>query len=403
MSRERQNLQAPIHELIAARWSTRAFDERPVEAEKLASCLEAARWAPSCYNDQPWRFVLADLHTDNVAWEQLLDCLSPGNQTWAKQAPVLILVCASERFAHNGSPNRWGEFDTGQAAMSLCLQATSLGLATHQMGGFDAGKARESFAVPASFSPMSVIALGYPGDPEVLDDTLRQREAAPRQRRPLHEIAWAGSWGRPFEPSPNFGWEARYRETPPESLPWYQLELDADIEATLDKLGFARVRVLDLGTGPGTQAVALAKRGFEVVASDVSFTALKQAHRLAGQEGVKVHFVQDDILASQLNETFDLIVDRGVFHVFPPESHPRYLAAVSSLLRPGGILLLKCFSHRETREEGPPGRYSPKDLERIFGDSFEILEIRESVFKSRGIDPPPKAIFCVLRKKEKPS
>ncbi len=401
MGRDRQNLQAPIHELFASRWSSRAFSPTPVSAVQLASCLEAARWAPSCYNDQPWRFLVTDLHADPDAWQSMLDCLSPGNQRWARYAPILVLVSAANCFTHDGSPNRWGSYDAGQAALAFCLQATALGLVTHQMGGFDRDKVKDRFAVPADFTPMSVIALGNPGDPTGLEEELQQREAAPRQRKPLQEIVWAGRWGTPYEPSANCGWEARYRETSVQSLPWYQPELDADIEKVLIRIGLTKGKVLDLGTGPGTQAIALGKCGFDVTATDVSLTALKQAQELAAREGVKLHFVQDDILATSLQETFDLIIDRGIFHIFSPDTHPRYLASVSRLLRPGGMLLLKCFSHLESRPEGPPGRYSQEEIERIFGREFDILEIHQSSFRQEGDDNPPKALFCVFQKKEK--
>jgi nitroreductase len=198
MSQQRLNVQAPIHELLAARWSPRAFQERPVELVKLASCLEAARWAPSCYNDQPWRFVVADRYRDEEAWQRLLKCLAPLNQRWAKRAAILILTCAATKFRHNHAPNRWSSYDAGQAVMALVLQAVALGLVGHQMAGFDAIRVRAEFEIPEHFEPMTVTALGYPGDPAVLDEDLRERELAPRQRYPLEEIAFSGRWGISF-------------------------------------------------------------------------------------------------------------------------------------------------------------------------------------------------------------
>lgn len=207
MSSTRLNPQAQIHAFLAERWSPRAFDDRrPVEVEKLAACLEAARWAPSCYNDQPWRFLVTDRYRNPKPWQQLLDCLAPVNQSWARRAPILLLACAAKRFSHNDQPNRWGAYDTGQAMLALVLQAGALGLVAHQMGGFDAERARQAFAIPASFDPISVTALGYRGDPGLLDDAQRQREEAPRQRRPIQEIAFADLWGQPFEPPPT-EWE----------------------------------------------------------------------------------------------------------------------------------------------------------------------------------------------------
>jgi len=145
--------------------------------------------------------------------------------------------------------------------------------------------------------------------------------------------------------------------------------------------------------------VALARRGFEVVATDVSTTALERARTLAQREEVMVRFVVDDILSTTLEGSFDLVVDRGLLHNLPPEKHGRYLAALERLMRPGGYLLLKCFSHEETRPEGPPHRYSPDDIRQIFERTFEVLEIRESTFQRPGDDQPPKALFCILSKK----
>ncbi len=400
MSRRRLNVQAPVHDLIAARWSTRAFDAgRPVEADKLAACLEAARWAPSCYNDQPWRFLVTDRFHDRAPWERLLACLSPGNRAWACRAPVLLLACAAGSFGRDGRPNRWGAYDTGQAVMSLCLQATALALATHQMGGFDADRVREAFAVPADFEPMSVIALGYPTAVETLgDEGLVQREQTPRQRKPLADVAFRDAWGGGFIPPDRLGWEARYRETPVEALPWYCPDLDRDVEKVLGRLGRRRGRILDLGTGPGTQAIALARRGFQVTAIDVSATAVEQARRRAVREGVEVRFLVDDIRDTRLGETFDLILDRGLFHVLAPEERHRYLEALKRLLPAGGYLLLKCFSAKETRPEGPPHRYRPEDIGRIFGPDFTVVDLWESAFHRPGDTDPPKALFAILKK-----
>lgn len=130
---------------------------------------------------------------DAAPWQALLDCLVPKNRQWAARAPVLILMSAAGSF-RNGRPNRWGEYDTGQAAMSLCLQATALGLASHQMGGFDADAAREAFSIPAGFTPMAVIALGHAGDADALDEDLLASETAERHRRPLAACFGRGRW-----------------------------------------------------------------------------------------------------------------------------------------------------------------------------------------------------------------
>ncbi len=189
----------PIHELLAARWSGRAFDpERPVSREQLLALLEAARWAPSCYGDQPWRFVVWNKETDAAGWRRAFDCLAPGNQAWVKDAPLLLLTAANSIFYHTGEPNRWGQHDTGAAAENLCLQAEALGLMAHQMGGFDPEKARAVAGAPEQFTLMAMIAVGYPADPASFSPEVRERETAPRTRRELGELFFEGSWNKPL-------------------------------------------------------------------------------------------------------------------------------------------------------------------------------------------------------------
>lgn len=189
----------PIHELIARRWSPRAFDPaRPVTDAQVTALLEAARWAPSCYGDQPWRFLVWNRAKDPDGWRRAFDCLAEGNQVWVKNVAVLIAALAEPRFRHNGEPNRWAAYDTGAAAMSLGLQAVALGLAAHPMGGFDATRLKETFGVPDTVTPMAMIAVGHPAAPECLPPEIRERELAPRTRLPLGEIAFAGRWGRPW-------------------------------------------------------------------------------------------------------------------------------------------------------------------------------------------------------------
>lgn len=187
--------QTPIHEIIANRWSPRAYDaSKPVSPTQITALLEAARWAPSCFGDQPWRFIVWDKNTDEISWQQAFDCIVPNNQTWAKDAPVLILICADTLFSHNQTPNKWAQYDTGAAAVSLCLQAASMGLVTHQMGGFNGDKARETFAIPAQYNPISMLAVGYEGDANNLPDDLKARELAERKRKPLGELFFTGTW-----------------------------------------------------------------------------------------------------------------------------------------------------------------------------------------------------------------
>ena len=137
---------------------------KPVTQSQIISFLEAARWAPSCYGDQPWRFVVWDKNTNATTWKKAFDCLATSNQTCVKDAPVLVLVCADRLFGHNQQPNRWAQYDTGAAAENLCLQATALGLMAHQMGGFNVDAARENFNVPPQFTLMAMISVGYAAD-----------------------------------------------------------------------------------------------------------------------------------------------------------------------------------------------------------------------------------------------
>ena len=187
---------APVHELIGKRWSPRAFDPRPVEPEKLRSLFEAARWAASAYNDQPWFFIVAT-KDDPENFQRVLDCFVEFNQTWTRHAPVIALSAARLKFQHNGQPNRHAFYDVGQAAANLALQAAALGLQIHQMAGIHPEKAREIFGVPPDHEVVSGMALGYPGDPASLPDQLRERELAPRQRKPLDQFVYAGKWGQP--------------------------------------------------------------------------------------------------------------------------------------------------------------------------------------------------------------
>lgn len=189
----------PIHDLIATRWSSRAIDpHQPVAREHLAQLLEAARWAPSCYGDQPWRYLVWDKLRSPEAWQKAFECLVPGNQSWAKMAPVLMLSLARNEFM-NGKPNRWGQHDTGAASENLCLQGASLGLVVHQMGGFDAQKARDYFNIPGQYTPMAMIAAGHPGDASHLSEKHRATEDAPRQRLDVDQIAFEAEWGSPFK------------------------------------------------------------------------------------------------------------------------------------------------------------------------------------------------------------
>lgn len=188
---------SPIHDLLQRRWSPRAFGDRPVAPETLTSLFEAARWAASCFNEQPWRFIVAA--KDRPAeFDRLVGCLVESNAAWAKQAPVLMLSVAALRFQETGKENRHAFHDVGLAVENLIIQATAMGLFVHQMAGFHVEKARADLAIPDGYDPVAMIALGYPGDPEVLPEKLRQRELAPRSREPLARFVFSGAWGTPL-------------------------------------------------------------------------------------------------------------------------------------------------------------------------------------------------------------
>lgn len=191
---------APIHDLLARRWSPRAFDERSVESNALNSLFEAARWAPSSSNEQPWRFVVATKENP-AAYDRLLACLLEGNRKWACRAPVLMLSVARLSFEDEDKPNRHALHDTGMALENLLLQATALGLVAHSMAGFDVDKARVDLQIPAGFEPVAMVAVGYPGDLTLLPEYLQQRELKPRERSPVTEFVYAGLWDTPLVPS----------------------------------------------------------------------------------------------------------------------------------------------------------------------------------------------------------
>jgi len=188
---------APIHDVVSHRWSPRAFDGRPVEPEKLRSLFEAARWAASSYNAQPWFFIVAT-KDDPAAYQRVLGCFVEFNQGWAKNAPVVALSVARLNF-EDGRPNRHAFHDVGQAAANLAIQATALGLQVHQMAGILPDRARELFEIPDGYEAVAGIAIGYEGHPSSLPDQLKERELAPRARKPLNSFVFNGKWG---EPSP---------------------------------------------------------------------------------------------------------------------------------------------------------------------------------------------------------
>ncbi len=199
---------------------------------------------------------------------------------------------------------------------------------------------------------------------------------------------------RPFP-----GWDAMYQQQPIETMPWFYPELDDDLRQALDRLGLRRGAALDLGTGPGTQAMQLAQRGFAVTAVDISEAAIRLAREKAEAQGLTITWQQDDVLATRLSGPFDLIFDRGCFHVLPPERRPDYASTIAGLLKPRGFFFLKCFSHLQPGTQGPH-RFTPEQIHEIFGSQLQVQSIEETVYQGT-LDPLPHALFCVLQQKEK--
>ncbi|MDC6484779.1 nitroreductase family protein [Methylophilaceae bacterium] len=186
--------EVPINDVIAQRWSPRAFDSNHVITEDvIKSLFEAARWAPSCYGDQPWQFVLFQ-KKDATAWSRALNCLSVGNQNWAMDASILIVVCANQNFNHNNEPNRWAHYDSGAAAENICLQATSIGLSAHQMGGFDQIKIRNLSNIPLEFDILACMVVGKSLDEVKLSKVQKDKELQARSRKLLKDIYFINEW-----------------------------------------------------------------------------------------------------------------------------------------------------------------------------------------------------------------
>lgn len=180
----------PIESLFLRRWSPRAMSGEPVSHEELMRLFEAARWAPSTYNEQEWRFLYATAGSQH--WDAFFDLLLPGNQEWCGRAGALIVGLSYRHFSRNGKPNPVHTLDTGLAVENLLLQGAALGLVCHGMAGFDRDKARAALAVPDGVDVEVMIAVGRPGDPQDLPEQLRDMDLAPSGRKPVSEIARAG-------------------------------------------------------------------------------------------------------------------------------------------------------------------------------------------------------------------
>lgn len=188
----------PIHELLANRWSPRTFSQRSVSSDILGSLLEAARWAPSSRNEQPWAFIIATKE-EPQAFEQMWSVLMGGNQGWAKDAAVLMIAVAKLSWDYNGKPNSHAWYDVGQAVAHLSIQAMAHNLYLHQMAGFYPDKAHEVYNIPEDYRAITALAIGYLGNIDELPDDLRKRELGQRRRKPLNELLFTGTWGNSAE------------------------------------------------------------------------------------------------------------------------------------------------------------------------------------------------------------
>ena len=188
-----------ILEALAERWSPRAFSDQPVEREKIQCLFEAARWAASSFNEQPWRFILAT-RDEPAEFERALSCLVEGNQSWCKSVPLLVLALTKTSFTKNDKPNRVHLHDLGLAMGNLSVQATAMGLSLHQMAGIVPARVRQAYEVPEGYEPQTAIAIGYIGDPEDLPEPwMQESERADRTRMDFAEFVFAGKFGKAAE------------------------------------------------------------------------------------------------------------------------------------------------------------------------------------------------------------
>jgi ubiquinone/menaquinone biosynthesis C-methylase UbiE len=195
-------------------------------------------------------------------------------------------------------------------------------------------------------------------------------------------------------------WNNLYNTQSVETMPWYNEQLDSDLEEELERRNVSKGRILDLGTGPATQAIQLAKRGLEVTGSDVSEAAISRAKDVYGHNNkdAKISFIIDNILNSKMEDKmFDYVFDRGCFHVLPIEKRPVYISEINRILDDKGLLFLKCFSTKEPRQEGPY-KFSETEIRQLFRNSFVIISVKDTVYQGT-LDPLPRALFVVMNKR----
>lgn len=182
-----------IMQLLKNRWSPRAYKDKPIDREKLIRMFEAARWSASCFNEQPWRFIIGERGKDD-SFEKLFSTLKEGNKVWCKNVPLLFLIAGKKTFTHNDKHNAHAIYDCGQAAAYITIQALEDNIYVHQMAGFEAEEAIDLFSIPDDFTPITVCAAGYLGDADTLPENLEKNEKAPRSRLGLSHLFFGSKW-----------------------------------------------------------------------------------------------------------------------------------------------------------------------------------------------------------------
>lgn len=191
--KKKANTEYDVHDIIRKRWSPRSFSDREVKPELIRKLFDAARWAPSSFNEQPWRFIYARKE-EPEQFDKLYRVMGEFNQNWAGDAPMLILTIARKKFSNNNKPNRVAKYDVGAAMAYFTFEATRHDLYVHQMAGIDQEKAREIFDIPEGYKALTMAAVGYMGDPDDLEGDLKETEVSKRTRKDIDEIAFRGEW-----------------------------------------------------------------------------------------------------------------------------------------------------------------------------------------------------------------
>jgi len=199
MSNDSTTIKLNINKLIAERWSPRIFDpNKTVTKNQIRTICEAARWAPSCANEQPYKYIIWNKNINKVDFDRAFETLDEGNKVWVVNCPVLLIALANTKFS-NGSFNNWAEYDTGAASENICLQATDLGLHAHQMAGFDGNKLSKLFNIPSTFKPMAMIAIGYKSDDfSLVPLKVQNQEKSERKRKPIENNFFDSNWNNPI-------------------------------------------------------------------------------------------------------------------------------------------------------------------------------------------------------------